>query len=87
MIINHVRLGRTVTFVKYLTSAVSLIFLPKTLTLNKIRHLPSSLLRLAELVVTELKKTISKKVYQCLQKSSPLHFFTNNALSVCRIWE
>ena len=29
---NRVKLGRAVTFMKYLTSVVSLIFLPKTLS-------------------------------------------------------
>ena len=36
MILNRKKLGRAVTFMKYLTSAVSLIFLPKTFNWNKI---------------------------------------------------
>ena len=36
MTLNHVKLGRAVTFVKYLASVVSLIFLAKTLVWNKI---------------------------------------------------
>ena len=31
MILNHVKLGRTVTFMKYPANVVSLISLPKTL--------------------------------------------------------
>ena len=36
MTLNHDKLGRAVTFMKYLASVVSLIFLPKILTWNKI---------------------------------------------------
>ena len=36
MPLNQVKLGRAVTFMKYLGSIVSLIFLPKTLNWNKI---------------------------------------------------
>ena len=32
MTLNRVKLGRAVTFMKYLVSAVHLIFLPKTLS-------------------------------------------------------
>ena len=35
MTLNSVKLGRAITFKKYLASAVSLIFLPKTLIWNK----------------------------------------------------
>ena len=63
MAVNHVKLGRTVTFMKYLSSVVSLIFLPKTLNWNKITFLASNSLNLAELVVNELMKTISKRSY------------------------
>ena len=34
MILNRVKLGRVVTFIKYLASIVSLIFLPETLIWN-----------------------------------------------------
>ena len=34
MILNLVKLGRTVNFMKYLASVVSLIFLPKTLIIK-----------------------------------------------------
>ena len=64
MNLHSVKLGRAVTFMKYLASVVSLIFLPKTLILNKITIWLSRLLNLAELVVNELTKSISKKIYQ-----------------------
>ena len=50
MTYSGVKLGRTATFMKYLASVVSLIFLPKTLIWN-----------FAELVENELMKSISKK--------------------------
>ena len=61
MTLNCVKLGRAVTFVKYLASVVSLIFLPKTLIWNKITFRLSNSLNLAELVVNELTNSISKK--------------------------
>ena len=39
MALNHVKLGREVTFMKYLASVVSLIFLALTLIWNKITFL------------------------------------------------
>ena len=62
MTLNRVKLGRAVTFMKYLASAVSLIFLSKTLILNKIKFWPSNLLNLAELVGNYFMKSISKKI-------------------------
>ena len=50
-----------VTCMKYLISVVSLIFLPKFLIWNKIAFWLSNSLNLAELVVNELTKNISKK--------------------------
>ena len=61
---NCVKQGRAVTFMKYLTSVVSLIFLPKTLIWNKTTFPASNSLNLAELVVNELMKSIYKKLYQ-----------------------
>ena len=58
---NCVKLGRAVTFMKYLASAISLIFLVKTLTWNKITFPVSNSLNLAELVVNEPMKSIYKK--------------------------
>ena len=62
MTLNRVKLGRTVTFMKYLASVVSLIFLPKTLIWNKITFPASNLLNFAELVENELMKSISKNL-------------------------
>ena len=58
--LSHAKLGCAVTFTKYFSSVVYLIFLPITLKWNKIAFLASSLLNLAELVVNELIKVISK---------------------------
>ena len=63
MTLNYVKLGRAVTFMKYLDSVVFLIFLPKTLIWKKITFLASNSLNLAELVVNELMKSISKKKF------------------------
>ena len=61
---NHIKLGRAVTFMKYLASVVSLIFLLKTLLGNNIMFPASNLLNFPELVKNEPMKTISKKMYQ-----------------------
>ena len=50
MNLNCVELGRGVTFMKYIASVVSLIFLPKNLILNKITFPASNSLNFAELV-------------------------------------
>ena len=41
MTLNRVKIERTVTFMKYLTDVVSLIFQPKTLIWNKIKFAES----------------------------------------------
>ena len=64
MTFNRVKLGRAVTFMKYLAAVVTLIFLPKTLIWNKIMFPASNSLNFAELVENELIKNISKKFYQ-----------------------
>ena len=64
MTLNRVKLGRAVTFMKYLASVVSLIFLPKALIWNKITFLASNLLNFVELVKNDLMKSISKKFYK-----------------------
>ena len=64
MTLNRVKLGRAVTFMKYLASVVTLIFLSKTLIWNKIMFPASNSLNFAELVENELMKNISKKFYQ-----------------------
>ena len=64
MTLNRAKLGRAVTFMKYLASVVSLIILAKTLIWNKITLPALNLLNLAELVVNEPMKGIYKKIYQ-----------------------
>ena len=59
MTLNRVKLGRAVTFMKYLASVVTLIFLPKTLIWNKIMFPASNSLSFAELVENDLMKNIS----------------------------
>ena len=54
MTLNCVKLGRAVTFMKYLAGVVSLIFLAKTLIWNKITFPASNSLNLPELVVMSL---------------------------------
>ena len=58
MTLKHVKIGRAVTFRKYLASVVSLIFLAETLIWNKITFPVSNSLKLAELVVNEPMKSI-----------------------------
>ena len=58
---NRVKLGCAVTFMKYLASVVSIIFLLKTLIWNKIAFSASNSLNFEELVRNELVKSISKK--------------------------
>ena len=78
MAFNRVKLGRVVTFMKYLASVVSLIFLPKTLTWNKIAFGLSYLLNLAVLVVNKLTKVS--------QKELPIFLFiTNLSLLIVKI--
>ena len=60
MIVNRVKVRRTVTFMKYLASVVFLIFLAKTLIWNKITFPASNLLYLVELVVNQGMKSIYK---------------------------
>ena len=64
MTLSRVKPRRAVTFVKYFTSIVPLVFLPKTLTWKKVALLASNLLNFPELVLNELKKSISKNIYQ-----------------------
>ena len=64
MTINRVKLGHAVTFVKYLASVISLLFLRKTLIWNKITLPASNALNLTELVVDELMNSICKIIYQ-----------------------
>ena len=61
---NRVKLGRAVTFIKYLASVVSLIFLAKTLIWHKITFPESNLLNFTELVAKEPMKIIYTNNYQ-----------------------
>ena len=63
MTLNRIKLGRAVTFMEFLASAVSLIFLPKVLNWNKITFRISNSPNLTELVVNELRTRVSKEVY------------------------
>ena len=61
MTLNRVKLGRAVSFMKYLPSVVSLMFLAKALIWNKIAIPASNSLNLTELVVNEPTNSIDKK--------------------------
>ena len=58
---NRVKLERAVTFMKYLISVVSSIFLPETLILNKTTFPASNSLNLAKLDVTAIIRRVSQK--------------------------
>ena len=58
MTLNRLKLGRSVTFMKYLASVVSLIFLVKTLIWNKINFPTSNLLNLSDMVKNEFMKSL-----------------------------
>ena len=79
MSLNCVKLGHAVTLTKDLASAVSLIFLPKTLIWNKITFPVSNLLNFGELLKSELMKNISKKIYKIFL------FVSNLLLLIVRI--
>ena len=64
MTLNPVKLGRAVTFMENLVSVVSLIFLMKTLSWNKITFPSSNSLNIAELVVNQPMKSIFNKTYK-----------------------
>ena len=72
MTLNRVKLRRAVTFMKYLASVVSLIFLPETLIWNKITFRLSNLVNLADLVVNDLNSIKNYQhsffylIYHCL---------------------
>ena len=61
MSLNHVKLGRRVTFIKYLASEVPLIFLALTLIWNEITLSAQNTLNLAQLVVNKPINSIYKK--------------------------
>ena len=64
MTLNRVKLGRAVTFTKYLASVISLIFIPKNLIWNKTTFPASYSLNFTNLVENELMESISKKCYR-----------------------
>ena len=64
MTVNRLKLGRAVSFMKYLASVVSLIFLVKTLIWNKINFPTLNLMNIAELVENEPMKSFYQKTYQ-----------------------
>ena len=64
MTVNRLKLGRAITFMKYLANVVSLIFLAKTLIWNKINFPTLNLMNVAELVENEHMKSIYQKIYQ-----------------------
>ena len=70
MTLNRAKLRRAVTFMKYLASVVSLIFLPETLIWNKITFRLSNLVNLADLVVNDLNSIKNYQffylIYHCL---------------------
>ena len=82
MTLNCVKLGRAVTFTKYLASVVCLIFLAKTFICNKITFPASNSLNLTEHVVSEPTKSIYKKklpTFLCLFDLSLLSVKTSRA--------
>ena len=58
MTLNHVKLGRAVTFMEYLASVVSLIFPAKAIIWNKTVFPVLNSLNLAELEVNQSMKSI-----------------------------
>ena len=62
--LNPVKLGHAVTFMKYLASAISLLFLAKTFIWNQIMFPASNSLTLVELVENEPMKSIYQKNYK-----------------------
>ena len=64
MTVNCLKLGPAVSFMKYLASVLSLIFLAKTLIWNKINFPTLNLMDLAELMENEPMKSIYQKNYQ-----------------------
>ena len=70
---NLVKVGRTVTFMKYLASVVSLLSLAKILISNKIMLPSSNSLSLTELVLNEPMRSIYKKKKK--KKKLPIFLF------------
>ena len=64
MTVNRLKLGRAVTFMKYLAGVVSLIFLAKTLIWNKNNFPTLNSMNLADLVENGPIESIHQKFYQ-----------------------
>ena len=64
MTVNRLKLGRAVTFMKYLAGVVSLIFLAKTLIWNKNNFPTLNSMNLADLVENGPIESIYQKFYQ-----------------------
>ena len=62
--LNRVKLVRALNLMEYLACVALLIFLQKTLIWYKITFHGSNSLNLAELLVNQLTKSISKKIYE-----------------------
>ena len=62
MTVNCLKLGPAVSFMKYLASVLSFIFLAKTLIWNKINFPTLNLMDLAELMQNEPMKSIYQKI-------------------------
>ena len=77
MILDHAKLGHIFSFMKDLASIVTLNFLPKTLISNKMAFPASNSLKLAGLVINQLKKAISKTF-------TNIHFYIQFITSYCK---
>ena len=64
LILNHIKLGRIVTFMKYFGSVISLIFLAKILFWNKIAFPELNSINVPDLVVDKPKKVFAKNIHQ-----------------------
>ena len=58
MTLTRVKVGRPVTLMKYISTVVSLIFLPETLIWNKMTFSALNSLNFAKLVGNELMKSL-----------------------------
>ena len=79
MILNRVKLGRAVTFMKYLASITSLTLLPKTLILTKMAFTISHSQKFSGLVANELQTRLSLNVF------TNIHFLSNSSIIYAKI--
>ena len=85
MSLNHVKLGCEGSFMKYLASIVSLIFLPQILIWNKRTFRLLNLLNLVELVINELTKSSPKKSLESPKKLPIFLFLSDLSLLLVKI--